>query len=174
MVGAGGVTVTFVGSSYPLSFTVLGEPAPAGSKRAFMNKHTGRISVTDASKRSKPWQAEVKSAAIEAIDAVPLDGLLTGPLTVEFTFFKPRPKNHYGSGKNSGVLKLSAPEFPTTRPDALKLARAVEDALSGVVYRDDAQIVTETLRKRYGSPARCEVSIRPVVREFEPAAQEAA
>ena len=57
----------------------------------------------------------------------------------------------------------------------LKLARAVEDAMSGVVYRDDAQVVTEVLRKRYGEPARAEVAIRPcdAVQEVIAACREA-
>jgi predicted short-subunit dehydrogenase-like oxidoreductase (DUF2520 family) len=42
----------------------------------------------------------------------------------------------------------------------LKLARGVEDALTGIVWRDDAQIVVEHLEKRYGSPARCEVRVK--------------
>jgi len=37
--------------------------------------------------------------------------------------------------------------------------RAVEDALKGVVYVDDAQIVSELLDKRWGEPARVEVVI---------------
>jgi Holliday junction resolvase RusA-like endonuclease len=142
-----------------IEFTVLGEPAPAGSKRAFQNKYTGRISVADASYRTKPWQAEVKAAASQ----VAPPELLTGPLSLRITFFKPRPASHYGTGRNAGTLKLSASEFPTTRPDVLKLARAVEDALTGLIYRDDAQIVNEYLHKRYGSPARCEVDVREVV-----------
>lgn len=141
-----------------IAFTVLGEAAPAGSKRAFRNPHSGQINVVDASKRQKPWQAEVKAAAVEQYDG----GLIDGALVLTLTFYRPRPRSHYGSGRNSAILKLSAPPYPTTRPDVLKLARAVEDALTGVVWRDDAQIVEEHLRKRYGSPARCEVGIERV------------
>jgi Holliday junction resolvase RusA-like endonuclease len=139
-----------------IEFTVLGEAAPAGSKRAFQNKKTGALIVTDASKGSKPWQAEVRAAAAAHVNG---GGLLTGPLRVEFTFYKPRPSGHYGTGRNAGTLKASAPPFPATRPDVLKLSRGVEDALTGVLWRDDAQIVSEQLEKRYGAPARCEIRI---------------
>jgi Holliday junction resolvase RusA-like endonuclease len=47
-----------------------------------------------------------------------------------------------------------------TRPDVLKLARAAEDALTGIVWRDDSQIVHETLAKVYGEPERLEVAVR--------------
>ncbi|MEA2495595.1 MAG: hypothetical protein QOJ29_3506 [Thermoleophilaceae bacterium] len=131
-------------------------PAPAGSKRAFQHPRTGRIMVTDASKGSKPWQAEVRAAAAARFNG---GGLITTPVRVEFVFYKPRPAGHYGTGRNAGTLKGSAPPFPATRPDVLKLARGVEDALTGIVWRDDAQIVSEHLEKRYGAPARCEVTV---------------
>ena len=38
----------------------------------------------------------------------------------------------------------------TKKPDADNLAKAILDALNGVAYPDDAQIVTLTVRKRYG------------------------
>ena len=41
----------------------------------------------------------------------------------------------------------------------LKLTRAVEDALTGLVWRDDAQVVDEVLSKRYGAPERVEVRV---------------
>lgn len=39
-------------------------------------------------------------------------------------------------------------------PDVLKLARGVEDALTGIVWRDDAQIVNESLSKVVVAPPR--------------------
>jgi hypothetical protein len=68
-----------------------------------------------------------------------------------FVFVKPRPAAHYGSGRNERILKDSAPAAPGKRPDALKLARAVEDAMTGIVYVDDSLIVTEVIAKRYCS-----------------------
>jgi Holliday junction resolvase RusA-like endonuclease len=44
--------------------------------------------------------------------------------------------------------------YPTTKPDLDKLARAVLDALTGVYYLDDAQVVSLDLQKAYthGAP----------------------
>lgn len=145
--------VTFEGNE--LGFTVFGNAAPAGSKRAFVNPKTGRAIVTDDSKGSKPWKAEVKAAAGEVMAGRPL---LEGPLVVAFTFWRPRPLSHFtGSGDlNAAGRRTPA---PTTKPDVLKLARAVEDALTGIVWRDDAQVVSEFIAKRYGEPARVEVVV---------------
>ncbi len=137
-----------------LRFTVLGKPQPAGSKRAFAIRKggvpTGQIAVTDANKHAKSWQREVKLAALEAVGGSEfVHGLLTGPLNVSMVFYQQRPKSHYGTGRNAERLKASAPPLPTGRPDALKLARGTEDALTGVVWVDDAQVVDLDVHKRY-------------------------
>jgi Holliday junction resolvase RusA-like endonuclease len=155
-----------------LAFTVLGKAQPAGSKRAFAIKRggvpTGQVAVVDANKNAKPWQQEVSSAALDAKRAGAQWGeavytLLGGPLSVSMTFYCQRPKAHYGTGRNADTLKPSAPPFPTGKPDALKLARGTEDALTGTIWRDDAQVVDLTVAKRYGVPERCEVVVRPAL-----------
>jgi Holliday junction resolvase RusA-like endonuclease len=144
-----------------LSFTVLGKPQPGGSKSARViykaGVPTGQVAVTDANPKAKSWQQEVRLVAIAATNGLPL---LTDAVNVSFTFYRQRPKSHYGTGRNAHVLKGSAPPFPTQKPDALKYARSTEDALTGIVYRDDAQVVDLDVHKRYGVPERCEITVR--------------
>ena len=133
-----------------LSLFIPGIPKPAGSKRPFLIRNktgapvfkNGRplIVVTDTSgKAGKDWRADVRAAVQTARAGAPLE---SGSLTVHMTFYMPRPKSHYGTGKNASVLKDSAPKFyeHLQDPDALKLARAVEDALTGVLWVDDNQL----------------------------------
>jgi Holliday junction resolvase RusA-like endonuclease len=136
-----------------IEFIVFGKPAPAGSKRGFYNAKARRVIVTDDSKNSRPWKAQISDAAAQAMNGQPL---LDGPLMLGLEFYMPRPKGHYGARG----LRPSAPAIPTVKPDLLKLARGVEDALTGIVYRDDAQIAREILDKFYGEPARVEVRVR--------------
>jgi Holliday junction resolvase RusA-like endonuclease len=133
-------------------FTVYGQPAPAGSKTVGHGRQ-GQAFVRDSSTRSYPWKRDVAQAAGIAMRGAPL---IEGPLMLGLEFYIPRPKSHYGKRG----LRPSAPPIPIVKPDLLKLARAVEDALSGVCYRDDAQIAREVLDKFYGEPARVEVRIR--------------
>lgn len=139
-----------------LSFFVPGIPQTAGSKRAFpisrkgdngQRVFTGRHIIVDANPKAKDWKAQVAHEGELAMN-LPADrqGLLDGALEVRFTFHMPRIGAHFNS---KGFLKPKAPIRPITRPDALKLARAAEDALSGVVWNDDSQIVIERLEKRY-------------------------
>jgi len=129
-----------------IEFFVPGIPKTAGSKRAFVNPKTGRAIVTEDCRRSKDWQAVVAHEAAEEYSGP----LLHGPLWVRMHFWLPRPKAHYHTGKRSGLLRDVAPEWHAKRPDALKMARAVEDALTGVLWVDDAQIADERLTKHYG------------------------
>jgi Holliday junction resolvase RusA-like endonuclease len=73
----------------------------------------------------------------------------------------PRPKGHYKGGKYGTALKANAPPFPTVRPDATKLIRPAEDALKGILWRDDSQIVTQAATKRYGDQAGCRIRVAP-------------
>ena len=139
-----------------MEFTALGRPQPGGSKRSFQAK-TGQTIVKDDNPKAKPWQAVVAAAAREAMDG---DGqLLTGPLFLSVAFYLARPGGHFGTGRNAGAVKDSAPRYPATRPDATKLLRALEDGLTGVAWRDDAQVVIQLARKRYGTPERADIII---------------
>ncbi len=135
-----------------MRFVIYGQPQPAGSKRAFVRGT--HASVVDANPKAGDWKLQVAQVVGQEYDGEPLDG----PLSVTLDFFQPRPKSHYGTGANAAKLKPSAPRYPTGRPDALKLARAVEDALTGVLWTDDSRIVVEHLGKFYGQ-ARCEVIV---------------
>jgi Holliday junction resolvase RusA-like endonuclease len=85
---------------------------------------------------------------------------MRGALGLSLTFYAQRPRTHYGTGKNAGTVKPNAVKAPIVRPDVTKLTRAVEDACTSIVWRDDAQVVVQVARKRYGTPERCEVQVR--------------
>jgi Holliday junction resolvase RusA-like endonuclease len=128
-----------------IEFTVLGPPAPAGSKQAFVRG--GKAIVTDASKRSRPWKSRVAAAAQDAMNGrEPLEGALY----LRLSFGVKRPVKHYRKDGELGAEGARRP-WPSVRPDAIKLGRAIEDALTGIVWRDDAQIVLEALSKHYAN-----------------------
>jgi Holliday junction resolvase RusA-like endonuclease len=135
---------------------IPGIPAPGGSKRAFRSAGTGRIVVVDDAKNNRGWRNQVAATAADAMGSRPPADV---PIVVCFEFTLPRPRGHYGTGRNAGAVRPSAPRFPAVKPDALKLARAAEDALTGIVYRDDAQTVSLRVDKRYGFPAGCRITI---------------
>jgi len=129
-----------------IEFSVLGTPAPQGSFRAAYSPKSKRAFLIQANKRTMPWRQEVAAAAMQAMQ----DGGLFkcgGPVSLTATFFMPRPKGHYGKKG----LRPSAPRWPDKKPDLSKLLRAIEDAMTGIVYIDDAQIVDCLIGKEYAS-----------------------
>lgn len=134
-----------------IAFRVNGLPVPGGSKTSFAfigrdDKPHSRV-VDAAGKKNKDWKRWV---AMVASDHAPKE-LLSVPLRVEMRFLLLRPKGHYGTGKNAGTIKRSALLHPTVKPDVLKLARSTEDAMTGVIWRDDSATVDLVLSKRYVS-----------------------
>lgn len=143
-----------------VEIVVYGIAQPAGSKVPGRTKD-GRLFVRDDAKHSRPWKQQVAATAGAQRGNTPT---LAGPLSLDVVFYLPRPKGHYGTKG----LRPSAPAFPTVRPDATKLLRAVEDALTGIVWRDDAQIVTQLALKNYGHPEGAHVQVRTINHEDAP------
>jgi Holliday junction resolvase RusA-like endonuclease len=117
-----------------VTIVVRGLPAPQGSKR-----HVGHGVMVESSKKVKPWRQDVKYAALEAVGEEWT--ILDGPLSVAMTFAFDRPKGHYRTGRNAHLLRGAAPIRPSGMPDLSKLVRSTEDALTGVVWADDARVV---------------------------------
>lgn len=128
-----------------ICFFAAGRPAAQGSKR-----HVGGGRLIESSRQVGPWREIVRQAAVEAMAGRPP---IEGPVYLVQVFALPRPKSHYGTGRNSGQVKRGAPHRPPVRPDLDKLARAVGDALTGVCYHDDAQIVNLRAAKYYVTPS---------------------
>lgn len=139
----------------PIQFFVAGIPKPAGSKRGFYIPKLKRVVITDDCATSRDWKTDVKHEGQRQYSGE----LLDCPICLKLTFFVTRPKSHYRSGKNSHLLRDGAPMRPTTKPDVLKLARGVEDALTGVIWKDDALIVDEWLLKEYGLQPGCRIEV---------------
>lgn len=125
-----------------IQFFIPGIPRPGGSKTAFYVKSLGRAVLTDASgAKGRNWRQDVATVARQAWTREPLIGQVV--LRVEFAFL--RPKSHMGK---YGV-KLRAPQEHMQRPDTTKLLRSLEDACTGILWKDDSQIWHQTAWKRW-------------------------
>lgn len=152
---------------------IPGIPQPAGSKKAVpvFNRHTGQyvraangrpiVNVVDDAKRSRPWKSHISAMVADAWRSAPLDE----PLALSIVFTMPRPKDHYGTRKGVPYLKPDAPRFHTSKPDATKLLRCAEDALLGVLLKDDARIAEQHVRKVYGERPGASIRVSRAVSE---------
>jgi crossover junction endodeoxyribonuclease RusA len=131
-----------------LTFTVFGTPAPQGSMKAFMPKG-GRFPVVTAdNSKTKPWRQQVAGTALAEIARTGWEPKQSGPVFIEASFYFEKPK----SAKKSEISK-------TTKPDLDKCARAILDSLTGIAFKDDAQVTSLLTWKGFGSPARVEIGI---------------
>lgn len=130
-------------------FFAGGIPAPKGSLRHFRPKGCDFDVTVNDNKRTKSWQDTVATAAREVWGgAAPVNTAVR----ISCLFRFPRPAGHFGSGRNAGLVKPSAPSLHTVKPDLDKLCRAVGDALKGVVYVDDSRVCGGVNMKRYVLP----------------------
>ena len=137
-------------SSAAIEFTIPGAAAPQGSKRA-IRLRTGRTVLVESSSRVKPFRAVAALAATEAWRRPPT----ADAVGLEIAFRFVRPKSHH---KADGSLRAGAPLTPG-KPDIDKLLRALLDALTGVIYIDDAQVACIWATKEYGARAETVVSV---------------
>lgn len=140
-----------------VSFTVLGIPAPQGSFRAAYSEKSKRAFLVQSCKRTMPWRQEVAAVAAKAMKGL---ALLDGAAELTVYCFLPRPRSHYGKHG----LRPSAPKYPTPKPDLSKMVRAIEDALTGVVWTDDSRVVSQHNHKLYADsePPKAIVEVRAV------------
>lgn len=127
-----------------LHVRVFGIPAPAGSKTVLPTKAGTRLvdGNTNPARQSRAtWRQDVVEAARRAIEANEWE-MATGPVVLDVRLIVPRPKS-LPARRRDGTIPQ-----PITRPDATKLLRATEDALTVAgVWRDDSQVVTLWVRK---------------------------
>lgn len=145
MVATGALEMILTATLRPplLDCFVSGSPLTSGSKKAIMSRSTGKPMMLNSNPAQEKWQRDVRTVVAtayhgELLRDVPL------LLVCEFEFL--RPSSHFG---RRGILG-SAPRHKLTKPDVLKLGRAVEDALIGEVYADDSQNVAVLCSKGYG------------------------
>lgn len=156
-----------------ISFVVVGDPIGKGSTvsrvatrkdGSIVYKNGRPVTISHDSRGTTGYIHEkaIEQAALEARERAGWKLLRGEPIEVWTRFYTRRPKSHYGTGRNADVLKPSAPERPITKPDKDKLERRVLDALTGVIYADDGQVVGGESSKWFAvgdMPAQTEIVV---------------
>jgi len=116
------------------TFHVDGTPTAQGSVKA-ITRAGGHANIVHANPIAlRSWRQDIAARARDAGVELTLE-----PVTVRLVFRLQRP---------ASVTEKRRP-FPSVKPDLDKLARAVLDALTGITYRDDAQVVRLDTSKVY-------------------------
>ena len=140
-----------------IRLTVYGRPQPQGSSKGFVVK--GRAVVTSDNKNLRPYRGEGTREAMHTLATLSLAAPAAArhvPVAMEFDFYFARPASIPKRRRHMVV-----------KPDLDKLVRATTDALTGVLYYDDAQICEYLVRKHYGTPERVVIGMQPVQAEID-------
>ncbi|MCK5616300.1 RusA family crossover junction endodeoxyribonuclease [Candidatus Pacearchaeota archaeon] len=145
---------------YDFELVIQGPPQAwqrAGA-RIVTIKHNKKQFISFYTKK-ETRDAEMKIAVIAKRVSPPK--LLTVALRVDLFFYLPRPKGHYGTGRNAGKVK---PQFlyahPIPKPDYDNFSKLVLDALTKVFWADDSIICQSWTEKTYSSNPRTEIKIK--------------
>lgn len=134
----------------PLHFVIAG--APQAWQRA--GKGAGGVHYTQP--ETAAWQETV---GWECKRAMRGRELLQGPLELVLVFLLPIPAG-WAAWKRAAAL--AGELVPTSTPDYDNLAKGVGDALNGVAWHDDAQVVDAFTRKRYAALPCAVVYVTPL------------
>lgn len=138
-----------------VKFRALLVPTPKARARVTTRRVKGKV-VAHAytPKKTMDYELLVRTAALRAMLGRPV---LTGPVFARINCVMPIPASW---PKAKRQRALSGQLWPTSKPDLDNLKKAVFDAMNGVVYVDDSQVVGDAGWKRYGEQPRVEVTIR--------------
>lgn len=136
-----------------ISFTVYGEPVAQGRPRA--STFGGFVRMYDP-KKSSDFKDYVRLVASQYAPGK----LLEGPLVLQLRIYKPIPKSF---SKKKTVQAEAGQLRPTNKPDVDNYVKGIKDALKGVIWKDDSQVVDLVAGKYYGERPRVEITISEVM-----------
>ena len=143
-----------------VSFIIDGEPMGKGRPRfstfnGYVRTHTPQATMNYETKVIFSYKEKNDVMVFEPTDMI----------HAKIVAYYLIPKGHYRFHKKTnttdldtkGQEMLDGKLLPTKKPDCDNIAKIVLDALNGIAYHDDSQVVELVVQKRYSENARVEV-----------------
>ena len=137
-----------------ISFLIKTRPKPQQRHRS-----NGRFQYDPSSKDKNKFLLQAKQFA----PAKPI----TKDVELSITFCYKRPRNHYRSKNKELILKDDAPYYKSSKADLDNLVKFVCDALNGIFYKDDSQVVQIYASKVWGAEDYVFVKVSPTNKILE-------
>nr|DAO36004.1 MAG TPA: Endodeoxyribonuclease RusA [Caudoviricetes sp.] len=134
------------------SFNIPGTPVGKGRPRFTKSGHAF------TPEKTRSYESLVRSCYKQSCKGDKLSGALSVMITAYFPPLKSDSKRTWAQKESGQVL-------PVKKPDCDNIAKAILDALNGLAYDDDSQIVSAVILKKYGFPARVEVMLYEIKQE---------
>lgn len=122
-----------------LRITIPGEMRGKGRPRFARRGSFVRAYTDERTATAETW---IKACAVDQAGAVPIEA----PVSVDIAIAVPVPASW---SKRKREHALAGTLMPTGKPDLDNCIKLIADALNGIVWRDDKQIVRIAASKRY-------------------------
>lgn len=133
-----------------ICFEVPGEPVAKARARVFFNKRANRVMSMTPTKTAT-YEQFIKLVAADHFPAP-----IPGPLVMTVRVYRSIPKSlsrKLIEQAEAGIIR------PTTRPDSDNYLKGCLDALNGIAFRDDSQVVSVHVHKFYSGVPRTEIEV---------------
>ena len=138
-----------------IRFTIPGPAVPQGRPRLTTRGRYPHAYDPQESRRYKLLVGMAARSAMIEQGATPLEG----PVMLSVQEFRAIPQS-WSRKKREAALEGSI--FPTTKPDMSNIVKGIEDAMNGIVWHDDSQVVITRTMKIYDETPRVEVEVKEV------------
>jgi Holliday junction resolvase RusA-like endonuclease len=136
-----------------VTFEVPGDPHGKGRPK-FARR--GNFVQTYTDKKTTSYEDLVRfHANIAMVDLAPLESAVAVYIYIKLAV----PKSY---SKKRTEACLSGLERPTKKPDWDNVAKSICDAMNGIVYMDDTQIVDAHVTKVYAANAGVDVGVKEI------------
>lgn len=137
-----------------IKFTVPG--APVGKGRPKVSTRGGKFAKMYTPEKTANYETLVAMAAQQAMVG---RALLSGPVEVQMAILLPIPASW---SKKKQAAAIAGQVYPTKKPDADNVVKAIFDGINGVVWNDDVQACDIVVRKRYAETPGVQVLVKPI------------
>lgn len=136
-----------------ITIDLSGEPQGKGRPRA---ARRGRFVTLYTPEKTRTYEGMIRTAAMnEMAGRLPI----TDPVMVELTAVFSVPASW---SQKKRAAALAGELKPAKKPDADNIVKAWTDAMNGVVFADDSQIVRGAFAKKYGEAPRVVVTVTAI------------
>jgi Holliday junction resolvase RusA-like endonuclease len=106
-----------------------------------------------------PNQTRAEQGAVKLFATRAMHGQspLDGPIDLRLCAYMPIPRS-WSQRKQSSALAGTI--YPTAKPDCDNVLKSFMDAVKAIVWRDDSQVVSASVWKRYSTEPRVVVEVR--------------
>lgn len=133
-----------------IKLIIPGQPIGKGRARTVRNKYTGNVHSFTPEKTAS-YENLIKTIAMQHFEQP-----CKSEIILDISAYYQIPTS---ASKTKKTQMLCGEIKPLTKPDLSNVIKSVEDALNGVAYFDDNQIIKIAADKRYDDNPRVEVKI---------------